>query len=63
MKGRRIIAAALLQDKALKQLHLNHSGTEKKGMLEYESKYWVNMNANTEEAIRKCPTCLYFQAL
>ena len=33
MKGRRIIVPAVLQDKVLKQLHLNHMGIQKMRLL------------------------------
>ena len=44
MKGRRIIIPAVLQNKTLKQLHLNHMGIEKTRLLVGESIYWINMN-------------------
>ena len=37
-------------------------GIEKASLLPCESIYWVNMNANIEEAIKKFSTCLEFQA-
>ena len=41
MKGRRIILLAVLQDKALKQLHLNLMGIKKTRLLAYISIYWL----------------------
>ena len=58
MTGRRIIVPVSLQNKKLSKLQLNHKSIKKKMQLAHESIYWVNMNANTEETIRNCPTCL-----
>ena len=60
-KDRRIIALASLQDRALKQLHLNHMGIEKTRLLACESIYGINTNVNIEEAIENCPTGLDIQ--
>ena len=60
MKGRRIIPA-VLQDKALKQLHPNHMGIEEKRQLAPESIYWINMNADIKATVKYCSTCLDFQ--
>ena len=38
-------------------------GMEKIRMLAHESIYWVNMKANTEEAIKNCLTFLDFWAI
>ena len=48
MKGRRIIIPAALQDRALKQLHLNHMGIGRQGCW-HESIHWMDMNVYTEE--------------
>ena len=51
-----------MQDKALKQMHLNHMDTKKTRLLACESMYWINMNTDAEETVRNCPTGLDFQA-
>ena len=60
IKGR-IIIPAVLQDKVLKQVHMNHLGTKKTRLLPYESIYWMAMNAGIEEMVKKCPSSLAFQ--
>ena len=62
MKDSRIIIPTTLQDKTLKELHLNHMGTQKTRLLGNESICWMNMNAGIEEMVKKCPTCLDFKA-
>ena len=42
----------------LEQLHTNHMGIEKMHLLIRESAYWVNMNANIEQTVKQCSTCL-----
>ena len=53
MKGRRIIIPAVHQDKALKQLHLNHIGIEETRLLACRSIHWMNMNGDIEEIAKK----------
>ena len=45
-------------DADIKQLHSNHMGIEKTRLLACESMHWVNMNADIENAVKHCPTCL-----
>ena len=60
---RSLIISALLQDKAIKWLHISHMGIEKKTiMLAWESRYWINMNVDVEEVIKSCSTCHEYQA-
>ena len=61
IKGRRIIIPASLQEEAINQLHVNYVGIEKTGMLACKSIYWINMNADIEEAIKSYSTCLDHQ--
>ena len=61
MKGRIIIISFLLWRQILEQLHSNHMGTDKARLLPRESVYWVNMNADMENAIKQCATCLEYQ--
>ena len=44
-----------------KQLHSNHMGIEKTTFLAYKSVYWVNMNADIENTIKQCSSCLEYQ--
>ena len=53
---------AVLQDKALKQLYMNHIGIRKTRLVARKSIFWINMNADIEETVKNCPTCLDFQA-
>ena len=52
IKGKRITVPASIQDKTLKQLHINHIGIVKLQMLACESMYLVNMNASIEKTIK-----------
>ena len=58
MKGSRIIIPLLLQRQILDQLHSNHMGIEKMRLLERESVYSVNMNADITNAVKMCSACL-----
>ena len=58
MEGRRIKIPTTVQDKTLKQQHLNHMGIENIRLLATESIYWINMNADIEEMVEYCITCL-----
>ena len=60
MKGRHIIIPEVLQQQAVKQLHINHMSTEKK-LLEHKSIYWAKINSNIDNYIKTCATCLMFQ--
>ena len=62
MKDTGIIVHAALQDKAVKQLLLNHMGIEMTRLLAYESIYWINMNADIEETVKNSITSLDFLA-
>ena len=62
MKGRRIIILTVLQDKVLKQLHINKIGIKNARLLEHKYMYWINMSSDTEETVKNCATCLDFQA-
>ena len=55
IKGRRIIVTALLQEKAINQLHLNPMSIEKTIILACESTYGTNMYTDIEVAIKSCP--------
>ena len=45
----------------LSQLHSNQMGIEKMRLLTHECIYWVNMNADIENAVKHCLTCLKYQ--
>ena len=62
INGQRIIILALLHDKGFKQLSLSDMGIEKTRLLACESIYWINMNGDIEEIVKKCIPCLDFQA-
>ena len=61
-KDRRIVVPALLQDKALDQMNLQHIGIENARLLAIEPIYWVGMNSDIQERIKNCPICIGFQA-
>ena len=58
MKSKRIIIPFLLQRQIQELLHSNHMGIEKMRLEVRESVYWVNMNADIENTIKQCATCL-----
>ena len=61
IKGRRKILPISLQDKAITQLHISHMDIDKTRVLACKSIYWMNININIEEAIKRFPTCLDYQ--
>ena len=61
-KGRRIVVSVPLQQRALEQLHINHMDIEKVRLLPRKFTYWLNINADIENTINSCTTCLYSQA-
>ena len=56
MKGKRVITLVELQPQVLGQLHNNHIGISKARLLARESVYWINMNADIENAVKNCLT-------
>ena len=58
-----MIITALLQNKALNQLHIYHMGIENTRLLALESNCWITMNDNIGDGIKNCPTCIDFQAI
>ena len=63
LKGRHIIIPTNLRRQILEQLHTDHMGMEKTKLLAHESVYWLPINADIDNFIRKCPTCLHFQQM
>ena len=61
LKGRCIIIPTNLRHQIIEQLHTNHMGIEKTKLLACESVYWPSINADIDNFIKKCPTCLHFQ--
>ena len=61
MKGRHIILE-VLKVQALDQLHINHMGIEKTKFLVHESVYWVNINDDTENFMKKLYHMSYISA-
>ena len=60
IKGRMVISSSL-QEKALKQPHINHVDIEGTRLLASKSIYWININADTEETIKTAPYVLIFK--
>ena len=52
IKDQHIVMPETLQQQALKQLHINHMGTEKNKLLACESVYWVGIYADIENHIK-----------
>ena len=61
MKGKRVIIPEELQYQATEQSHINQKGVKNTRVLARDSVYWVNMNSDTEIAIKNCKVCLVFQ--
>ena len=61
LKGRHIIIPTNLRHQILEQLHTSHMGIEKTKFLACESVYWSSINADIDNFIQICPTCLHFQ--
>ena len=61
INGKCIVILKALQQQALKQLHINYMGIEKTKLLACESVYWIVTNADIENHIKNCSTCLDFQ--
>ena len=60
VKGHRIIVPKSMHEYMLKQVHEGHFGMDKCNMRMSNCCYWPNVNKETEEMIRNCPTCLEF---
>ena len=61
LKGRHIVIPTSLKQQVLDQLHANHMSIEKMKLLACKSVYLYNINADIEEYIKNCTTCLEFQ--
>ena len=61
MKGKRVIILSLLCRQILEQLYSNHMDIEKMRLFARELVYWGNMNADIENLIKQCATCLKYQ--
>ena len=63
-KGNGVKIPENLQQQALKQLHVNHMGIEKKNRLYPENKYnVVSMNSHIEGAFKMCTLHLGYQQM
>ena len=63
MKGRCVNIPETLKTQALEQFHINHMGIEKTKLLACKSIYWVNINNDIENYVKKCITCMEFQQM
>ena len=65
IKGKRITILAEIYPQVLDQLYSKHMGIEKKKtrLLARESIYWINMNADIENTVINCSTCLGCQQM
>ena len=63
IKGRGIIIPEVLQQKALRYLHINHMGIEKTKLLACKSVYWIGMNVDIENHIKIAPCGMIFSKL
>ena len=61
LKDRCIIITTNLRCQILELLHTNHKGIEKTKLLACESVYWPSINADIDNFIKNCTTCLHFQ--
>ena len=60
MKGKRNGMSALLQQRALQQLHIKHMGGEKMRLLAKEYIYCININTDIANTIKSGSTYLEF---
>ena len=63
LKGRCIIIPTSLKQQILEQLHINHMGIKKTKLLACKSVYWPSINADIDNFIKICTTCLHFQQM
>ena len=61
LKVRCIIIPTNLRCQILEQLHTNHMGIANTKPFACESVYWPSINADIDNFIKNCPTCLHFQ--
>ena len=61
IKGKHVIIPSQLQTQILRQLHSSHMGIEKMGLLAHKSVYWVNMNADIENAVKQFHLSIEYQ--
>ena len=52
IKGKGVIIPSQMQMQVLRQLQSNQMGIEKMRLLAHKSVYWVNMNADIENAVK-----------
>ena len=63
LKGRCIVIPNSLRQQVLRLLHTNLMSIEKTKLLAHESVYWSTINADIEDYIENCTTCLEFQQM
>ena len=62
VKGKNAIIPEVLKTQALDQLHINHMGIEKTKLPACESIYWININDDMENFIKKLHYMSYISA-
>ena len=63
IKQRCTVIPNILQQQALKQLHINHMGIKNTKPLVCESLYWIGVNGNIENHIKSALHALIFSKL
>ena len=63
LKGRHIIIPTSLRQQILEQLHINHMGIKKTKLLACQSVYQPSINADIDNFIKNCTTCLHSQQM
>ena len=63
LKGRHIIIPTSLRQQILEQLNTNHMGIKNTKLLACESVYCPSINADIDNFIKNCTTCLHLQQM
>jgi len=57
MKGQRVVIPDSMKEDVLEQLHYGHMGAEKTKLRAKDSVYWMNVNKDIDEMVKKCVPC------
>ena len=57
MKGQRVVIPDSMKEDILEQLHYGHMGAEKTKLRAKDSVYWMNVNRDIDEMVKKCIPC------